>query len=33
LGSAPFEAVNQPRLQAECDLLWFTVAGKVGGAS
>jgi type II secretory pathway pseudopilin PulG len=32
-GSAPFEAVNQPRLQAECDLLWFTVAGKAGGAS
>lgn len=33
LGSAPFEAVNQPRLQAECDLLWYTVAGKAGGAS
>ena len=26
LGSASFEAVNQPRLQAECELLWFTVA-------
>jgi len=23
---APFEASSQPRLQAECDLLWFTVA-------
>lgn len=33
LGSAPFEAVNQPRLQAECDMVWFTVAGKAGGAS
>jgi hypothetical protein len=32
LSSAPFEAVNQPRLQAECDLLWFTVSGKTGGA-
>jgi hypothetical protein len=28
---APFEAVNQPRLQAECELLWFTVAKKTGG--
>jgi len=26
LGSASFEAINQPRLQAECELLWFTVA-------
>lgn len=33
LGSAPFQAVNQPSLQAECDLVWFTVAGKAGGAS
>ena len=24
-GNAPFEAVNRPHLQAECDLLWFTV--------
>jgi hypothetical protein len=32
LSSAPFEAVDQPRLQAECDLLWFTVSGKAGGA-
>jgi type II secretory pathway pseudopilin PulG len=31
-GSAPFEAINEPRLLAECDLLWFTVAGKAGGA-
>ena len=25
-GDASFEPVNQPRLQAECELLWFTVA-------
>ena len=31
LGSASFEAVNQPRLQAECELLWFTVAPATGG--
>lgn len=24
--NTPFEAVNRPHLQAECDLLWFTVA-------
>lgn len=24
--NAPFEASNRPHLQAECDLLWFTVA-------
>lgn len=24
--NAPFQATNHPRLQAECDLLWFTVA-------
>ena len=24
--NAPFEAVNRPHLQAECELLWFTVA-------
>lgn len=33
LTDAPFEAVNQPRLQAECELLWFTVENKTGGAS
>lgn len=33
LGSAPFETVNQPRLQAECDLLWFTVAAGTGGTT
>lgn len=33
LSRAPFEAVNQPSLQAECDLLWFTVAENTGGAS
>ena len=32
-GAASFEPVNQPRLQAECDLLWFTVAEDSGGAS
>ncbi len=26
LDSAPFEAANRPHLQAECELLWFTVA-------
>jgi len=26
LNNAPFEAVNRPQLQAECELLWFTVA-------
>lgn len=31
LTDAPFEAVNQPRLQAECELLWFTVAENTGG--
>jgi len=30
LGSASFEAVNQPRLQAECELLWFTVTPATG---
>lgn len=30
-GNAPFEPVNQPRLQAECELLWFTVAPATGG--
>lgn len=25
---APFEASSQPHLQAECDLLWFTVAAE-----
>lgn len=33
LGNASFEAVNQPRLQAECDLLWFTVAPTPRGTS
>lgn len=33
LGSASFEAVNQPRLQAECELLWFTVAPNHRGTS
>lgn len=26
-----FKAVNQPRLQAECELLWFTLAQSNGG--
>ncbi|WP_296749918.1 hypothetical protein [Thiobacillus sp.] len=29
-GDAPFEPANQPRLLAECELLWFTVAAKSG---
>lgn len=33
LTDAPFEAVNKPRLQAECELLWFTVAEQTGGGS
>ncbi len=30
LADAPFQALNQPQLQAECDLLWFTLA-QTGG--
>ena len=30
--NAPFEAADRPHLQAECDLLWFTVATASGGA-
>ncbi|MBU1222540.1 MAG: hypothetical protein KKA22_05220 [Gammaproteobacteria bacterium] len=30
LGGTSFEAVNLPRLQAECELLWFTVAPATG---
>src|SRR5512139_15383 len=30
--NAPFEAVNRPHLQAECELLWFTLATASGGA-
>ena len=33
LDNASFEAANHPHLQAECDLLWFTVATASGGAS
>jgi len=33
LGDPSFEAVNQPRLQAVCELLWFTVAQTRGGTS
>ena len=29
--NAPFEAANRPHLQAECDLLWFTVATTTAG--
>lgn len=29
--NAPFEAVNHPHLQAECELLWFTVAAATEG--
>ena len=31
LDDAPFEAVNRPHLQAECQLLWFTVATTAEG--
>jgi hypothetical protein len=31
LSDAPFEVLNEPRLQAECELLWFTVAEQSGG--
>lgn len=30
LGSPAFEAINQPRIQAECELQWFTVAPATG---
>ncbi|MBS1219443.1 MAG: hypothetical protein H6R21_2576 [Proteobacteria bacterium] len=33
LGDPSFEVVNQPRLQAVCELLWFTVAQTRGGTS
>lgn len=33
LSSSAFEATHQPRLQAECELLWFTVANPEGAAS
>lgn len=33
LDNAPFAAVNQPRLQAECELLWFTVDFPQGEAT
>ena len=32
LNDMPFEAVNQPHLLAECELLWFTVAAATGSA-
>ncbi len=32
LGNPAFEALNQPHLQAECKLLWFTLTDKTGGA-
>ncbi len=32
LDNVPFEATSHPHLQAECDLLWFTVAAATGGA-
>jgi hypothetical protein len=30
--NAAFAAVNRPRLRAECELLWFTIATPNGGA-
>lgn len=29
----PFEAVNQPRLKAECEIFWYTVAVRAGDAA
>lgn len=29
----PFEAINQPRMQAECELQWFTIVEKAGGTT
>jgi hypothetical protein len=29
----PFEATNQPRLKAECEIVWYTVAIPPGGAA
>lgn len=31
-GAPAFEATNQPRMQAECELQWFTVAADTGKA-
>ena len=31
LDEAPFEAVNRPHLQAECELLWYTVGTSTEG--
>ena len=31
LDEAPFEAANRPHLQAECELLWYTVAANAEG--
>ncbi|HEY9098158.1 MAG TPA: hypothetical protein VIN38_04735 [Thiobacillus sp.] len=30
-GDPVFEAINQPRMLAECELLWFTIAEQAGG--
>lgn len=32
-GAPAFEAINKPRLQAECELQWFTIADKAEGVS
>ncbi|NDP49283.1 MAG: hypothetical protein GZ085_13020 [Sulfuriferula multivorans] len=32
-GTLAFEALNQPHMQAECELQWYTVAEKTGGGS
>lgn len=32
-GAHAFEAINQPRMRADCELQWFTIAEKAGGAS
>lgn len=32
-GAPAFEAINQPRMQAECELQWYTVVEATGGGS
>jgi len=32
-GALAFEALNQPHMQAECELQWFTIMEKAGGVS
>ncbi|MFN3545257.1 MAG: hypothetical protein ACK4UX_10450 [Thiobacillus sp.] len=32
-GNEAFEAINQPRLKAECELVWYSVAPSPGGSA